>query len=108
MEGKSALKVLALIIFVHLYIFLSALVYRSLESHSPTTEKNKNAEAVLQRALLNGAQALKDLNSTEHKSFIKDFHEAIENDKREEMRAAFDDLTKAYLFSLTTVTTVGK
>eukprot|EP00112_Aurelia_sp_Birch-Aquarium-sp1_P014042 Seg3000.2 transcript_id=Seg3000.2/GoldUCD/mRNA.D3Y31 product="Potassium channel subfamily K member 4" protein_id=Seg3000.2/GoldUCD/D3Y31 len=98
------LRVTALFIGVHAYVFLSGLVYHFLESPTKTETVTKHLEQVVDKFLVsspsNGPKKSKQ-------ELIVEIQSAVEKDKNYSMRKSFTSLWKSYMFALTTVTTVG-
>ncbi len=110
MKINLALKVLILFFSVHVYVFLTGLVYHLLEAKK--IKKNTNVINVLDKYFYNASHGpnvrASIAHSTSKAEVVHELKNAFENDKKEEMRSEFRSLWKSYLFALTTITTVGQ
>ena len=99
------LRVTALFIGVHAYVFLSGLVYHFLESPAETETVTKHLEQVVDKFFVASPSNRPKKSKQE---LIIEIRSAVENDRSYFMRKSFKSLWKSYMFALTTVTTVGE
>ena len=99
------LRVTALFIGVHAYVFLSGLVYHFLESPAETETVTKHLEQVVDKFFVASPSNRPKKSKQE---LIVEIRSAVENDRKYFMRQSFHSLWKSYMFALTTVTTVGE
>ena len=95
------LRILILFIGVHTYIFLSGFVYHYLEQPAKAHPPDAVARVVEQNFMVtNGPKKSKQ-------EIVKLLKGAFAEDERNRIRGEFSSLWKCYLFSLTSMTTVG-
>eukprot|EP00794_Sanderia_malayensis_P016912 gene16912-18618_t len=107
---RSIIKVLILFIFVHLYVLLTAFIYTQLEAKK--TPRDVHLGNVLDKYIYkprtNGPKKKAvPLPVSDKATLISELKAAFLNDESEKMRTEFTSLWKSYLFSFTTITTVG-
>ncbi len=113
MKYTDFLKILFLLLSFHCYVFLSGLVYHYLEKDK--LPQKSHVEAVLDtyfyeplKASPNGPRSSKAFTPPDKKAVMKAWESGIEHVEKSKTRSEFSSLWKAYLFSLTTIATVGK
>ena len=94
------LRVIILLVGVHCYIFLSALIYHYLERPGQLETVN-HLEQVVEKHFVSSRP------KKSNQEIVNEIKAAFEKDDQIEKQRAFKSLWKCYLFSLTTITTLG-
>ncbi|XP_065072212.1 uncharacterized protein LOC135696667 [Rhopilema esculentum] len=94
------LRVIILLVGVHCYIFLSALIYHYLERPGQLETVNHLEQVVETHFVPSRPKKSKQ-------EIVDEIKTAFEKDDQVEKQRAFKSLWKCYLFSLTTITTLG-
>ena len=107
MDLKPFLKLLLLLLVVHVYVFLCGLAYYMFERHSKLAVSN--VEQVLDKHFYNAALLRPHLRpkSPSKTTVVRELRIAVKKDQQMEIKVAFGSLWKSYLFSLTTVASLG-
>ena len=98
------LRIVILLIGAHTYIFLSGFVYRYLE-HPEKADKPENVGKIVEKYLLNPNNGPK---KSSKEDIVQQLQDAFAKDERNRIKGEFSNLWKCYLFSLTSITTVGR
>ena len=102
MKASSFLTIVLLITILQLYIALSAMVFRALEK--PTN----NAKKDINKKLVNVIKKIQTKSRIENSDrMIKDLKKALKEDEKIEMKESFGDISRSYLFTLTSFSTLG-
>ena len=96
------LRIFILLVGAHAYVFLSGLIYHYLE-RPVSASKAESVEWVVEQYLVNMNRPKK--SKQEVVQLVKD---AFAKDENIRIRREFSSLWKCYLFSLTSITTIGR
>ena len=95
------LRIIVLFVGAHSYIFLSGLVYHYLE-HPEKASIDNNVEKIVEKFLTN-----RNRPKVSKVEIVEQLRGAFNEDNRIQVTKEFSSLWKSYLFSLTSITTVG-
>ena len=89
----------------HLWIVLSSFVYVKIEGYE--VKKTDFVESYLLNIFSTDTQKLLDVGSQEYKKFEGGYKGALKKQNYWQVRRKFNDISKVYMFVLSSVTTIG-